>query len=93
MAAEVFIDDDPGFLDWRDAHPDGFIVNAGRKPTADYLMLHRTNCSFMHLPVAPGRWTRDFRKVCAGTAEELADWAKLEVAEYRGLKPCHYCKP
>lgn len=63
MAVEIFKDDDPGFLGWRDSHPNGYVVNAYRNPTPDYLMLHRTSCPHLQRPVAEGRWTRDFVKV------------------------------
>jgi hypothetical protein len=35
-----FIDDDRGYLDWLDHHPDGFVINTWRTPSAAYLMLH-----------------------------------------------------
>ncbi len=46
---ERFVDDDPGYLDWLARHPDGFVVNTGRTPTAAYLMLHRAGCGSTRL--------------------------------------------
>jgi hypothetical protein len=93
IAVEVFEDDDPGFLGWRDSHPHGYVVNAYRNPTPDYLMLHRTSCPHLHRPVAEGRWTRDFVKVCATRSDDLAAWARQAVTDSARLKPCHWCKP
>jgi hypothetical protein len=92
-AVEVFEDDDPGFLGWRDSHPNGYVVNAYRNPTPEYLMLHRTSCPHLHRPAAAGRWTRDFVKVCATHTDDLAAWARRTVADSARLKPCHWCKP
>ena len=92
-AVEVFKDDDPGFLGWRDSHPKGYVVNAYRNPTADYLMLHRTICPHLNRPVAEGRWTRGFLKACATHTDDLAAWARQTVTESARLKPCHWCKP
>ena len=92
-AVEVFEDDDPGFLGWRDSHPNGYVVNAYRNPTADYLMLHRTSCPHLHRPVTPGRWTRDFLKACAVQVSDLERWARQTVTSSAHLKPCYWCKP
>ncbi len=92
-AVEVFEDDDPGFISWRDSHPNGYVVNAYRNPTADYLMLHRTSCPHLHRSVAAVRWTRDYVKVCATRTDDLAAWARQTVADSARLKPCYWCKP
>jgi hypothetical protein len=92
-AVKIFKDDDPGFLGWRDSHPNGYVVNAYRNPTPDYLMLHRTSCPHLNTRVAEGRWTRDFLKVCATSTDDLARWARQTVTESARLKPCHWCKP
>ncbi len=92
-AVEVFKDDDPGFISWRDSHPNGYVVNAYRNPTPDYLMLHRTSCPHLNRPVASGRWTRDFLKACAVQASDLELWARQTVTSSAHLKPCYWCKP
>ena len=93
MAVQVFQDDDPGFLRWRDAHPKGFIVNANRRPVPSNVMLHRADCP--HLRRADGgvRWTRDYIKICAGEVGELARWARQTVPGGPQLQPCQSCKP
>ena len=44
-----FIDDDRGYRDWLYDHPDGFVINTGRTPSAAYLMLHRAGWDY-HRP-------------------------------------------
>jgi hypothetical protein len=68
-----FVDDDPGYLAWIAAHPDGYVLNSERKPTARYLVLHRATCHTMAPRRATDRrtWTISYRKTCADTAAEL----------------------
>jgi hypothetical protein len=40
---EHFVDDDPAYLSWLAAHPDSFVINTTRMPSAAYLMLHRAS--------------------------------------------------
>jgi hypothetical protein len=90
---ETFVDDDDAFLDWRDSHPDGYIVNADRRPQAEYLVLHRATCPTMRLPNASLQWTRSYIKICANNSNELTRWASQTVTGFHGLNPCGICKP
>jgi len=38
-------------------HPDGFVVNAERRPSPRYLILHRTDCTHITRASQQGRWT------------------------------------
>ena len=38
----AFVNDESGYLDWLATHQDGFLVNAFARPTARYLILHRS---------------------------------------------------
>src|SRR5579885_3182996 len=40
----LFQDDDEGFFDWLDEHPDGFFLNAERNPGPRYLVMHQPSC-------------------------------------------------
>jgi len=40
-----FVDNTPGFLEWVDANPNGYILNTRRNVMANDLMLHRVGCS------------------------------------------------
>jgi hypothetical protein len=71
-----FVDDDPGYLDWLARHPDGFVINTGRTPTAAYLMLHRARCgTITGRPARGTTFTGDYAKVC-GDREELEGFGR-----------------
>ncbi len=75
---ELFRDDDQGFFDWLDEHPDGFFVNTDRTPKPDYLVLHRPSCS--HIDRNPSmNWTTDYVKLCATDRADLEEWAASVV--------------
>ena len=89
----VFLDDDGRYLEWLRKHPDGFVVNAARRPRADYLILHRANChTISGTPARGSRWTTgDYLKACATAEAELRAWARDETkAEPTG---CGSCSP
>ena len=55
---EVFLDDDSGYLRWLEAHPNGYVVNSHRRPSATYVILHRAACTAISGTPARGRrWT------------------------------------
>jgi hypothetical protein len=83
-----FVDQDAAYLDWLAEHPDGFVINTGRKPSAAYLMLHRANCGTISgTPARGSTFTGDYVKVC-GSQEELDAYAH----ELAGVaKPCGLC--
>src|ERR1035438_9825407 len=63
---EVFIDDDDGYLAWLYDHARGYVLNAARKPTASYLMLHRADCSTIgNVPANGLAWTSDLLNFCS----------------------------
>jgi hypothetical protein len=85
---ERFVDDDAGYRDWLARHPDGFVINTGRTPTAAYLMLHRTACgSISGTPARGSTFTGDYAKVCGGR-EELEGFGRQLGGE---AKPCGLC--
>jgi hypothetical protein len=71
-----FVDDDAGYLGWLADHPQGFVLNTGRSPSAAYLMLHRASCGSIRGTPARGiTFTGDYSKVCGGR-EELDAFAR-----------------
>lgn len=91
---KAFIDDDAGFIQWRDTHPNAFIVNAARTPKTSYLVLHRTSCRHMNkLPPGYEHWTKEYIKICSDRIEDLADWARDNVDSHAVLRPCKHCHP
>lgn len=70
----IFKDDDQGFFDWLDDHPDGYLINCERNPKPNYLVLHRPGCR--HFDRAPSaHWTRDYIKICSSRRGDLEEWA------------------
>jgi len=83
-----FVDDDRGYLDWLDHHPDGFVINTGRTPSAAYLMLHRAGCGTITGQPARGiTFTGEFVKVC-GERNELEEFAGHLGGQ---AQPCGLC--
>ena len=77
-AITCFRDDETGFVNWRDGHPDGYIVNSERNPRPSYLVLHRATCGHLTSP-NPLRWTKDYIKFCSLGRTDLEEWAKVDV--------------
>jgi hypothetical protein len=70
----VFQDDDTGFFDWLDRHPDGHFINSERIPKPGHLVLHRPACP--HIDRDPSlHWTKDYIKICSQSRSDLEKWA------------------
>jgi hypothetical protein len=83
-----FVDDDRDYLDWLDHHPDGFVINTGRTPSAAYLMLHRTSCgTITGTPARGTTFTGEYAKVC-GEWNELEEFARQLGGH---AQPCGLC--
>jgi hypothetical protein len=89
----IFVDEDAEYLHWVSEHPDGYVINTYRKPSSNYLVLHRAEC--FHITVSfkerTTAWTRDYIKICAHDRDDLGRWA----AEFTGSQaiPCKTCQP
>jgi hypothetical protein len=84
----VFDNDPAGFIDWINAHPEGYLVNLrteGLPAGTVSPMLHRADCGHFkgedHL-----NWT-DNVKVCAETQFMLSRWCGTELGIDR-VTPC-----
>ncbi|HEX5478361.1 MAG TPA: hypothetical protein VFY79_01445 [Dehalococcoidia bacterium] len=91
--AQKFRDDDAGYRQWLNKHPNGFVLNAQRSPNHGYLMLHRSNCGTISNEPANGElWTKDYIKVCAASRADVSGWLD-EQPELRGASPaeCRIC--
>ena len=89
----LFKDDDQGFLDWKNAHIDGFVLNTTRTPRSDYLMLHRATCPHLTWRNAEVHWTKDYVKYCSTQVDDLVRWVKQQGIGNPRLTPCRTCKP
>jgi hypothetical protein len=95
---QTFIDDDAGFLEWTELHPNGFVLNLRKKdqPDSSYVVLHRASCkSITSLKRTPGAYTsRAYRKVCAETLHELRGVARREGRRDGSFSAiCRICSP
>ena len=84
-----FVDDDPGYLAWLEAHPRGVVLNTWSRPIPAYLVLHRAGCRTIGRTLANRSLTHTYTKVCADTAEELFAWARAETGGLPRL--CQIC--
>jgi hypothetical protein len=65
-----FVNDDTGFVRWRESHPQGLIVSGNSG------MPHRTDCQHILVPFKkPFSWTRKV-KHCFESRAELDSWAQ-----------------
>lgn len=72
MMAMHIVGDDQKFRGWITQNPDGFVLNAYKRPTERYLMLHTARCP---------EWETDktltegaYSKIVADSEESLRDW-------------------
>ena len=83
-----FVDDEGGYLQWLDDHPEGFVANSDRVPTAEYLVLHRSSCYSISRHPFGNYTTTSYIKTCSDDVTELRQWAQ----GLRGqLQESHYC--
>jgi HB1, ASXL, restriction endonuclease HTH domain len=74
----MFKDDDDGFFEWQEAHPDGLFINTERKPNPNYLVLHNSGCGHFKGDESV-HWTRDYVKACSDDRNALEEWAREVV--------------
>jgi hypothetical protein len=87
-----FRDDDPGYLQWIDAHPDGYVINILRSYSPNAARLHRASCSTIAGLRGKGPLlTGQYVKVCAEQLGELDRWATSEVGQ--PIVRCGTCRP
>jgi hypothetical protein len=88
----LFRDKDSEYRRWLVDHPKGFVVNALRIPTPEYLVLHQATCPHItRLARNAKTWTEGgFIKVCADDVRELQGWASHVSGQ---LQSCGACKP
>ncbi|MCP4303529.1 MAG: hypothetical protein GY788_01325 [bacterium] len=88
----TFVDDDQGYIWWRDSHPPGFVINHDRTPSKRYLVLHRASCGTMSGEPARGRsWTHAYGKTCSDSVSELLAWSRAATGE--PPRACGICQP
>jgi len=86
-----FVDDDQSYLSWLEEHPDGYVLNAERRPTRSFIVLHRTSCAALAGPAPPEGRTSTMLKVCATTTAEIDAWCRDQVSAF--ATRCRRCRP
>lgn len=72
---QYFADDDSGYLGWLEDHPEGFVLNTTRTPSASYLILHQATCwTISRLQRRATTFAGDYSKLC-GSRRELESGA------------------
>ena len=63
MSARDFRDDDAGYLAWLAAHPDGYVINIARSPSATEARVHHAGCRTISGQIPRGgAWTGPYVK-------------------------------
>ncbi len=85
----IVLDDDDLYLNWVNQNPDGFVINASRKPAASYLKLHRATCHSLNKQNVLNWTTGDYLKACSLESQELVQWSE----HWFKTKPddCSFC--
>ena len=87
-----FRDDDEGYVRWLQEHPSGLVVNTYRRPSQNYLILHRADCPHISARADESRRrTVDYIKICAANVEDVQTWARQAVGGT--LTRCRTCAP
>lgn len=93
---EIFRDNEKGYFDWIRRSPNGFVLNARRQPSPNYLVLHIATCRHISGHAsnqASNAFTgRDYIKVCSKDIEEIKAWASL-LGGNRFTGVCKDCQP
>jgi hypothetical protein len=92
LGASEFRDDDPGYLEWLSAHPDGYVINIARGYSATTARVHCAACRTISGQIPRGvAWTGPYVKVCAEQLADLQKWATGHLRE--PILPCGTCRP
>jgi hypothetical protein len=75
-----FQDDDAGYRRWLRAWPSGLVPNSNRRPSPDYLILHRATCRFItELDTRMTTFTGEYIKVCSTDRRAVQQWARTQI--------------
>ena len=86
----IFENDDSGYLQWVNANPDGFVINAPKHPGSFPDMLHKASCQHISTPQRTNYTTTDFKKICSMSKEALTDWGHNNSENFQ---QCKHCSP
>jgi hypothetical protein len=84
-----FDNDEEGYLQWVNANPLGFVINASKQP-GDYGMLHKATCPFISTRQRTNYTTTTYMKICSVHRQELIFWGDKNSDKFQ---LCKHCKP
>ena len=85
----TFNNDEAGYLQWVNANPLGYVVNAPKQRGAAPDMLHRASCSDITTDQRTNYTTTDYEKICSLDKQELIDWGVKNSSDFRKCKHCN----
>ena len=71
MSTREFRDDDAGYLDWLDIHPDGYVINIARSHNPTGARLHHAGC----------HWIRGQNRHGGKLTGPYVKWRRLRTSE------------
>jgi hypothetical protein len=75
MKAIHIVDNDREFRNWIAQNPDGYVLNANRKPRERYLVLHTARCPEWQTESTLTEGS--YSKIVASSEEDIRDWMAL----------------
>jgi hypothetical protein len=87
----VFAEDDEGYIAWVRTWVGGYVLNCGRTPSPNYLILHRAHCdTITDAGPQATTWTvHEYMKVCSTDRQRIREWAKARTGS--DPTPCQLC--
>lgn len=93
----IFDGSDRAYHEWLRENPEGYVINARRRLSPSYRVLHRATCRTIRdgdKKLPDGAFTeRNYIKVCSTDLEELREWLR-RTGRPDGLpsKECSLCR-
>lgn len=90
-----FDNNDTGFLQWMQEHPQGFVVNTERSDGSHLAVLHCARCHHITSmkSLEPGAYTeREYIKICSDDGSTLKSWLITNRPNAQ-IRYCRTCEP
>ncbi len=90
-----FNDSDLDYLHWLKNHPNGYVLNAERSISQNYLILHKAGCpsiSEYKGDAEPGGFTeRQYIKICSDDIDTIKQWVREKGFSSNSISQICYC--
>ena len=86
---QMFVDADEAYLAWTQWHPEGYVLNVGRRPVpSTAIVLHLAACEL--ISTRGQRYTTgEYIKICSLNRQTLIEWSGRDDAEGDLSTDCH----